>query len=136
MQSRIRILLAFLAGVAVCYVLSSVTWLLNSISGKDPHSDLVAVSWGDHSTSVSPGHYQVQVSAQGTAPSNRLEVSAKVCIGGLNHWHEIGVLGTATDMGDATKRFGTIDWQPDRVTIGGTEGIKATLMRNELERHR
>ena len=103
---------------------------------SDPRYDLVAVSWGSHTDNHSLWIYQVQVAASDSAEKGSLDVSARVCIGGGNYFHDLGIIGTASDMGDAAMRFGVISWQPDSLTIGGTDGVKATLPRSELPKHR
>lgn len=102
----------------------------------DPCFNVVAVSWGISKHNNIRSIYQVQVAASDPKNQGFLDVSARVCIGGGNYFHDLGTIGTAADMDDAVKRFGTIDWQLDRLTIGGTDGVKTTLLRSELEKHR
>jgi hypothetical protein len=97
---------------------------------------MVAVSWGNHTNNANLWIYQVQVAATDSAKKGSLDVSGRVCIGGGNYFHDLGTIGTASDMGDAVRRFGVIRWLPDRVTIGGAEGVKSTLLRTELQKHR
>lgn len=124
-----------LAGIVLCVAVAGVLALRAAFDSRDPRYEIVAVSWGNHTDNDQLWIYQVQVSAADSAKSG-FDVSARVCLGDGNYFHDMGPIGTASDMGDATKRFGVINWLPDRVTIGGADGVKATLQRNELQRHR
>ena len=122
----------FLAGVLLCGVVA-LGFALNS---TDPRDELVAVSWGSHTNNAQLWIYQVQVSAKESAKKGELDVSARVCIGGGSYFHDLGTIGTASNMGDAFNRFGVINWFPDSLAIGGSDGVKATLERTALQRHR
>ena len=125
-----------LAGIILCGVVAVGLALRSAFDSTDPSYEIVAVSWGHHTNNADLWIYQVQVSATGSATKRSLDVSARVCLGNGNHFHNIGTIGTASDMGDATKRFGLITWLPDSITIGGAEGVKATLQRSKLQKHR
>jgi hypothetical protein len=99
---------------------------------EDEKFDLVAVSWGAPMNQDDPWVYQVQVIGDGQ-PYRPMKVSARVCIGGSFRWLPLGDLGTAKNMGEAQRKFGTITWLSDQVTIGGEDGIKATLLRSKLD---
>lgn len=126
-----------LIGISLCGVIA-VKLIHRSESGPepDPIYPLIAISWGTPMGQDSPWTYQVQVMAKDDDKDHVLEVSARVCIGGGGYYHDMGNLGSATDKGDAVRQFGKIDWLPDRVTIGGEGGTKATLMRKNLQSHR
>lgn len=133
--------LPFISGLIVGILFSLVVagiLMLCSVftSDSDPCYNVVAVSWGSNTHNSVRSIYQVQVAASDPKNQGFLDVTARVCIGGGNYFHDLGTIGIASDMDDAVKRFGTIDWQTDRLTIGGTDGIKATLLRNELQKHR
>jgi hypothetical protein len=102
----------------------------------DPQYELVAISWGKPMNQDSFWIYQVQVIATDSDHDGIFDVSARTCIGASNYFQDMGTLGTAADMGDATRRFGTIHWLTDRITVSGEDGVKATLMRDQLEKHR
>lgn len=125
----------FINGVALGVGLSCAVAAVIALRTADPRDKLVAVSWGNRTESDYLWIYQVQVAAE-EDKKGILKVSARVCIGGGSYFHDLGVIGTASDKGDAAKRFGVIRWLPDRVTIGGEELVEATLLRKDLERHR
>gem|GEM_PF-2470372 len=125
-----------LAGIILCGVVAVGLALRSAFDSTDPRYEIVAVSWGNHTNNAELWIYQVQVSATGSSTKRSLDVSARVCLGDGNYFHDIGTIGTASDMGDATKRFGLITWLPDSITIGGADGVKATLQRSELQKHR
>lgn len=127
-----------LAGIVLCSVGAAGLALRSAfLDSTDPRYEMVAVSWGNHTNNAKLWIYQVQVSAAGSVRKGSFDVSARVCLGGGgNYFHDIGTIGTASDMGDATKRFGVITWLPDSITIGGADGVKATLQRSELQKHR
>lgn len=126
----------FIQGVAFGVGLSCVVAVVLALRSADPRYELVAVSWGNRTGSDDLWIYQVQVAARKEKKKGVLKVSARVCIGGSSYFHDLGLIGTASDMGDAAKRFGVIRWLPDKVTIGGEEIVEATLLRKDLERHR
>ena len=103
---------------------------------SDPAYELVAVSWGTPSSSPDLWLYQIQVLAKDENKDGILEISAKGCIGSSSYYHKFGSLGTASDMGQAVREFGEITWKNDTVTIGGIRGIKASVERSQLEKHR
>ncbi len=102
----------------------------------DPAFELIAVSWGTPMDSTNLWIYQVQVTAVDPGQNGVLDVSARGCIGGSSYFHDFGLLGTAKDKGEAVRKYGEIVWESDRVTIGGEDGIKAAVRRQQLERHR
>jgi len=102
----------------------------------DPTYRLVAVSWGHSMNQSDNWLYQVQVLSTLPDVNGTVEISGRVCIGGGDYWHNMGTVGTATNMGEATKKYGSITWLDDRITIGGSEGVKASLLRSALEKHR
>jgi hypothetical protein len=97
--------------------------------------NVVSVSWGNQ-RETDLVLYQACVLVGSSSPSGRLSVSARVNIGGSCYYHDLGEIGTATDVLDAVKRFGVIDWEPEQVVFGGSEGQKASLSRDKLELHR
>lgn len=124
----------FLIGVLLSVVIMGLAMIVASFRAtKDAAYDLVAVSWGAPMKQENPWIYQVQVIGDGHLPYGPTKVSARICIGDGNRFYRIGDLGTARDMGDAMRKFGHIEWLPDRITIGGEDGVKATLMRSDLD---
>jgi hypothetical protein len=102
----------------------------------DPAYRLVAVSWGDYVKQDYRWPYQVQVIASKPDMDGVVNVTARVCIRGSDHFRNMGFLGTAANMGEASRRFGSISWLEDRVTVGGDDGLKASLLRAKLDKHR
>lgn len=139
-MSKRPLLFAFLAGLLAGIVISGSVALALAVRSAvvytDPKYDLVAVSWGNRTDNRNLWIYQIQVTATNPDKNGQLDVSARVTIGGGIYSHDFGKIGTASDMGDAMRRFGVIEWQPDQVTIGGADGVKATLPRSELQKHR
>jgi hypothetical protein len=134
---KLPFICGLIVGVVFSCVVAGVLMLRAAFThDSDPRYDLVAVSWGSHTNNDSLRIYQVQVAASDPTKKGSLVVSARICIGGGNYFHDLGPIGTASDMGDAAKRFGVISWQPDNLTIGGTDGVKTTLLRSELQKHR
>lgn len=131
-MKRRQLLLGILLGVGLSCVVAAVL----ALRSADPRYELVAVSWGNHTENEELWIYQVQVAGRKEGKKGVLNVSARVCIGGGNYFHDLGLIGTASDMGDAAKRFGVIRWFPDKVTIGGEDLVEATLLRRDLQRHR
>jgi hypothetical protein len=127
-----QLILGIVLGVALSCVVAAGL----ALRSDDPRYEMVAVSWGNHTNYDELWIYQVQVAARKAGEKEVLNVSARVCIGGGDYFHDLGFMGTASDMGDAAKRFGVIRWFPDKVTIGGADTVEATLLRGELQRHR
>ncbi len=140
MKKRAPLLYGLLIGVliGIGFSCAVAAWLAvqSALTASDPRYDLVAVSWGGHTNSESLLIYQAQVEAKPSTKKGSFDILARVCIGGGNYFHDLGNIGTASDMGDAIERFGVITWLPDKLTVGGTDGVKATLMRSELQIHR
>ena len=126
------LLSAMLVGI---YVLRSISDAFFDIQ-PDPAYELVAVSWGTRMESTNLWYYQIQVIANDQNKDDVLEVSARGCIGSSSYFHDFGPLGTATNMGEAVQMFGTIKWEVEDVTIGGEGGVKASVKRSQLEKHR
>jgi hypothetical protein len=131
----------WIGGLLIGLVLSGIvagSLLLRSAFGNqaDPAYELVAVSWGTPGSSPDAWIYQIQVIATDDNKDGILDVSAKGCIGSSSYCHDFGRLGTASDMGQAVREFGAITWGEDAVSIGGTSGIKASVKRSQLEKHR
>jgi hypothetical protein len=87
--------LPFICGLIVGVVFSCVfagVHLLRAAFAhdSDPRYDLVAVSWGSHTNNDSLWIYQVQVAASDPTKKGSLVVSARVCIGGGNYFHDLG----------------------------------------------
>ena len=103
----------------------------------DPTYELVAVSWGAaKADSSGRSIYQIKVIARDHDKDGILDVTAKGCIGSSSYYHDFGSLGTAANMSEATRNYGIITWEDDKVTIGGNTGIKSSVMRSQLEKHR
>ena len=102
----------------------------------DPAYEMVATSWGTRVDSPDHWRYQIQVIAQDYDQDGVLEVTGRGCIGSSSYYHDFGSLGTATNMGEAVQKFGDIIWEDDRVTIGGSGGVVASVKRAQLEKHR
>ena len=128
-------LIPWIGGLLIGLILSGIVVLLRS-EFLDPAYELVAVSWGTPTSSPNLWLYQIQVVAEDENKDGILEVSAKGCIGASSYYHDFGPLGTATDMGQAVREFGAITWGDDTVTIGGTSGVRASVKRSQLEKHR
>jgi len=109
---------------------------LDEVRSEDPAYRLVAVSWGHSMKSSENWLYQVQVVSSPPDANGVMEISGRVCIGRSNHYHTMGYLGTATTMGEAMNKYGSIIWHEDRITIGGAEGEKASLLRSKIEKGR
>lgn len=108
------------------------TTIYNSRSNRE--YKLVAISWGTHTNDTKKWIYQIQVLADDQNKDGILEISARACIVSSFSSYDFGTLGTASDMGHAVREYGSITWQPDVVTIGGTSGIKSSLERNILDK--
>jgi hypothetical protein len=141
---KLKKLLPWFGGMLIGLLLSALLvgiYVLRSISDAffdiqpDPAYELVAVSWGTRMETTNLWLYQIQVIANDQNKDGILEVSAKGCIGSSSYFHDFGPLGTATSMGEAVEMFGTIKWETDEVTIGGANGVKASVKRSQLERH-
>jgi len=122
--------------VAVAFIGILALNRLDNQRSEDPTYRLVAVSWGHSMKQSDTWPYQVQVLSTRADVNGTVEISGRVCIGRSNYYHSMGTLGTATSMGEATKKYGSIVWLDDRITIGGSEGVKASLLRSTLEKHR
>lgn len=107
-----------------------------STDPEDVSYNLISVCWGTPVSSSDLWIYQIQVFATDTDHDGVYDVSAKACIGSSSYFHDFGSLGTASSRGEAVKNYGDIIWHDDRVTIGGESGIKTTLLRSDLEKHR
>ena len=134
-------LLPWIGGLLIGLFLSGLiggVLLLRSVFADqaDPAYELVATSWGTPVGSPNLWIYQIQVVAQDNNKDGILEVSGKGCIGSSSYFHDFGSLGPAADMGEAVRKFGDIRWESDNVTIGGTGGVVASVMRSQLEKHR
>jgi len=130
-------LLGALLGVTLSALVVGILFLRAVVTSQsDPTYELVAVSWGGRMNQDFPWIYQVQVIAADSDQDGDLDVSARICIGGGNYYQDMGGIGTVANMRDAARRYGTIKWLDDRITVGGEDGIKATLMRDQLEKHR
>ena len=126
------LIIAIVTGIVV-FILSSVYFTLTEKS-ESPYN-VVAISWGSPVSQTGSAIYQVRVIADHLDNGN-YKISGSVAIGGNNYYEDLGEIGEATDMSDAIERFGTIGWYDDQITIGGSDGVKATLMRKKLEQHR
>ena len=137
MKSVVPWLFGFLIGMILCAVIAGILILRSALGPRDdPEFRLVAVSWGSPMNQTQPWVYQAQVTANNSMNHGVYEITARVCIGSSSYFQDLGVLGTAKDMGEAVRIYGQIVWLPDRVTVGGENGIKATLLRSELQKHR
>jgi hypothetical protein len=137
MKKYLPWLLGALVGALLATSTLGVLALLNLDRPRaDPAYRLVAVSWGTPAKQDHPWIYQVQVLASEPDMDGAVNVTARVCVGGSDHFHNMGFLGTAVNMGEASRQFGSIHWLEDRITIGGESGEQATLVRAELSKHR
>ena len=138
MKKLLPWILGTVLGILIAVALMGILALdhLDKRRSEDPAYRLVAVSWGKTMSQSDCWPYQVQVISSAPDINGTVEISGRVCIGSSDYFHSMGTLGYATNMGDATKKFGSIVWLDDRITIGGAEGIKACLMRRDLEKGR
>lgn len=130
------LLVGALLGVAVT-VIAGLWW---TFGRPDPLDAVVATSRGgtmaDHGDPAAPSgaRYQVVISAE--PDTDGYLVSGIVCIGGCAYRQDLGTIGRAESPADAVARFGDIRWEPEVITIGGRDGIHATIDRAQLEVHR
>ena len=98
--------------------------------------EVVAVSWGTPVSSPDQWIYQVQILTKRATDNGALEVRAHCCIGSDSYIRDFGVLGTATNMGEAVRKYGTVTWEADTLTIGGGGTSVFSIARQTLEQHR
>ena len=125
---------AWIGGILIGAIITYLLFFYQN-SSQNREYKLVAVSWGTH-INQSKWIYQIQVLAEDRNKDGVLEISAKAW--NTSSWlggHDFGILGTASDMGHAVRDYGTITWEPDKVTIGGSNGIKTSIGRKLLSKY-
>ena len=126
-------IIAWIGGIFIGAIF---TYLVTSYrhSSSNREFKLVAVSWGTR-INQPKWIYQIQVLAEDRNKDGVLEISAMAWNTSSLDGHDFGILGTASDMGNAVRDYGTITWEPDNVTIGGSSGIKTSIGRKLLGKY-
>lgn len=97
-------------------------------------ADIVAVSWAPDGK-YGPAFYAAVVRTS-RLPDDRLEVFARVHVGGMNYFDDVGKLGVVANRAEALHEWGTITWAPERVYFGSNPHKRRFLSREQIERHR
>jgi hypothetical protein len=126
----------FLIGVFISLAWYVLQQLRSTLREDDPSQDIVSVSWGTPRGNTNLWVYQIRVLARDSNSDGLLEVSAHCGIGSSTYRRDFGSLGNATDIGDAVRKYGTVTWGEEALTIGGDGGPAFTIDRSTLEQHR
>jgi hypothetical protein len=93
----------------------------------------VALSWGDGK--YGPAFYGAWVYLE--PDGGGFSVRGRVWIGpGNDYFHDCGELGRAATHEEAVRRWGTITWRPEGLSIGSGKPDDYFLPRAKLESHR
>ncbi len=125
-----------LIGAFLTLIWSAVLEFRSTLLEDGPGRDIVTVSWGTPRGNTNQWIYQIQVVARDTNSDGLLEVSAFCGLDSSIYRRDFGSLGTATDFGDAVRKYGTVTWGEETLTIAGDGGPAFSIDRSKLEQHR
>ena len=98
--------------------------------------NVIAVNWGDSKY----GNAFYGAYLYGTPKKDHISVSLTIHIGRgtpfMNYKYDLGEIGTAKNMVEAVKSWGTMTWSQKGLAIGSEQSTVYFLERSKIESHR